>query len=129
MALEDTEYWLMTLNRATRSIELDWKDATSAMSGDDFKEALEHLAAHIRDQSATGTLIDLRTFHFAPTPELDAWRREEIVPAYNAGGLKRFAYLLPEGADYQPGGGGEGDEFVTDWFESPDEARAWLKQA
>jgi hypothetical protein len=129
MALEDTKYWSITHDPDTRSIELDWKDATSAMTADDFKEALEHLAEHIREQSVTGTLINLRSFHFAPTPELDAWRREEIVPAYNSGGLKRFAYLLPEGADYRPGGGGEGDEFITDWFEDRDDARAWLQQA
>jgi hypothetical protein len=129
MALEDTKYWSMTHNTETRSIELDWKDSTGAMGADDFKEALERLAAHIRDQSATGTLINLRSFHFAATPELDAWRRREIIPAYNAGGLKRFAYLLPEGADYRPGGGGEGDEFITDWFDDPHDARAWLKQA
>jgi hypothetical protein len=129
MALEDTRYWSIIHNQDARAIELDWKDATREMGADDFKQALEHLAKHIREQSATGTLINLRTFHFSPTPELDAWRREEIIPAYNSGGLKRFAYLLPEGADYRPGGGGDTDEFLTDYFEDVEQARAWLRAA
>jgi hypothetical protein len=128
MALEDTQYWTMRHNAQTRSIELDWKDATDQMTAEDFKQALEHFAGHIGGQSATGALVDLRRFGFATTPELEPWRVKNIVPAYNAGGLKRFAYILPAGAEYRPGGG-EGAEFVTDYFEDVADARAWLGQA
>ena len=129
MALEDTRYWSMSHNADTRSIELGWKDATSAMSVDDFKEALHHFAGHIRDLAATGALVDVRRFGFHTTADLEPWRLQSIVPAYNAGGLKRFAYLLPVGTQYRPGDGGERAEFVTDYFEDLDAARAWLKQA
>jgi glucan phosphorylase len=129
MQLEDAEYWSMTHNPDTRSIELDWKDTTSAMTDEDFKQALEHLAAHIRDRSATGTMIDVRTFAFRMTPELDRWRLENIIPAYNAGGLERFAYVLPPGMPYRPGDGGDAAEFTTDYFDDPEQARSWLKGA
>jgi hypothetical protein len=129
MPLEDTQYWSMTHNRDANAIELNWKSTTSSMTGDDFKAALERLATHIREQAATGTLIDLRTFGFTSTPELDQWRREQIIPAYNAAGLKRFAYLLPPGADYRPGGSGDTDAFSTDYFDDSEQARAWLKDA
>ena len=129
MSLEDTQYWSMTHNPDANAVELNWKSTTSTMTGDDFKAALEHLATHLREQAATGTLIDLRTFGFASTPELDKWRRENIIPAYNAAGLKRFAYLLPQGADYRPGGSGDTDQFLTDYFDDLERARAWLKEA
>jgi hypothetical protein len=129
MALEDTKYWSMTHNPDTHAIELDWKETSGAMTTDDFKEALEHFAGYIRDQSATGALVDVRRFGFESPPELEPWRQENIVPVYNAGGLKRFAYLLPAGVEYRPGGGGDGAAFVTDYFEDIDEARAWLQQA
>ena len=58
-ALEGTQYWSMSHNPDTRTVELYWKPDTSSMTGEDFKQALEHLAAHIRDQRATGTLIDV----------------------------------------------------------------------
>src|SRR5947208_7741489 len=125
--LENTDYWQMTHNEDARAIELDWKPATSEMTSEDFKQALEHLASHIASTDATGTLVDLREFGFAPTLELDPWRRENIVPTYNAGGLKRFAYVLPTGVDSRPGGRGESDAFETDWFDDADEARAWLR--
>lgn len=129
MALENHEFWSMSHDPKTNAIELDWKGTTSAMTEDDFKLALERLAKHIADQSATGTLVDVRTFDFRMTPELDTWRQEEIIPAYNAAGLKRFAFLLPAGLDYRPAGGGDGAKFVTDYFEDPEAARAWLKDA
>jgi hypothetical protein len=129
MALEDTEYWSMVHNPDTCAIELDWKDATERMTADDFKEALEHFAGYIRDQSATGALVDVRRFGFKTTPELEPWRLQNIVPVYNAGGLKRFAYMLPMGTEYRPGDGGAGAEFVTDYFEDIDDARSWLKEA
>jgi hypothetical protein len=127
--LENNEYWEMTQNEDARAIELHWKAATAAMSAEDFKQALEQLASHIAGTDATGTLVDLREFGFAPTLELDEWRREKIVPAYNAGGLKRFAYLLPPGVEDRPGGSGDSDAFATDWFDDAGEARSWLRDA
>ena len=127
--LEDTDYWTMTHNESTQSIELDWKPETAQMTAADFQTALERLAKHIGEQHATGTLIDVRTFKFAMTPELDAWRTEKIIPAYNSGGLKRFAYLLPSGAQHRPGDGGEAADFQTQYFDDPTTARSWLASA
>jgi hypothetical protein len=127
--LEDTKYWSMTHNPQTRSIELDWKRETSVMTTEDFKRALERLAGRIRDESATGTLIDVRSFGFRMTPELDSWRREQVIPAYNAGGLQRFAYVLPPRVAYRPGDGGATAEFTTEYFDDPDRARSWPAEA
>lgn len=129
MLLDDTEYWAMTHNEQTRSIELGWRAKTAEMSAADFQRALERLAHQIREREATGALIDVRSFRFAMTPDLDRWRTENIVPAYNAAGLRRFAYLLPPGADYRPGGGGDSATFVTDYCDDAEQARAWLRDA
>lgn len=127
MVLEDDAFWTMTHNDDTSSIELEWKPSTADMSAADFQRALEHLAKHIGEHGASGTLIDVRSFRFAMTPELDVWRQEEIIPAYNAGGLKRFAYLLPTGVGYRPDGGGDAATFTTDYFDEQERARAWLR--
>ena len=129
MVLEENNYWAMSHNELARAIELDWKAGTSEMAAGDFQEALEHLAGHIRDHGATGTLIDVRSFQFSMTPELERWRVANIIPAYNAGGLRRFAYLLPPGAEYRPGDGGDGADFATEYFHDADAARAWLRDA
>jgi hypothetical protein len=129
MVLEEDPFWTMTHNEDTSSIELEWKASTAEMSAGDFQRALQHLAEHIDRQRASGTLIDVRNFDFAMTPELDVWRQEQIIPAYNAGGLKRFAYLLPAGAQYRPGGGGDAATFTTDYFDDQERARAWLRDA
>jgi hypothetical protein len=99
------------------------------MTAEDFKAALSQLATHIRAEHATGALVDVREFGFHTTAELGEWREENIIPAYNAAGLKRFAYLLPPGVDYRPAGGGDGAQFATDYFDDPAQARAWLAEA
>ncbi|MET8875615.1 hypothetical protein [Nocardia sp. NPDC004604] len=42
-------------------------------------------------------------------------------------GLKRFAYLLPSRAGFRPGDR-DAATFVTDYFDDPDRARAWLQE-
>jgi hypothetical protein len=127
MMLEDNEFWSMSIAERSRTVELEWKEATAAMSADDFKSALQHLAAHISEQGADATLVDVRRFRFRMTPELDGWRLEHIIPAYNEAGLARFAYLLPPGVPYRPSAGGDAARFETGYFERIDEARDWLR--
>lgn len=127
--LEDDAYWSMSYVETTRSVELDWKSNSETMASDDFKRALHHLADHLTERHATGTLVDVRQFQFRMTADLDGWRAENIVPAYNRAGLKRFAYLLPRGSQARPGGGGQAASFETEYFDDPDVARGWLSAA
>ena len=56
------------------------------------------------------------------------WRDANIIPRYNAAGVKKFAFLMPAGmpaigAPPAPEGPGE---FPTAYFGTRAEARAWL---
>ena len=59
----------------------------------------------------------------------DGWRDANIIPRYNAAGMKRFAFILPAGAPptaNDPAPEGPAD-FPTGYFDSRTTALAWIK--
>jgi hypothetical protein len=59
------------------------------------------------------------------------WRDEQIIPRYNAAGVKKFAFLMPAampaiGADPAPEGPAD---FPTAYFAERTQAQAWLDGA
>ena len=59
------------------------------------------------------------------------WRDEHIIPRYNAAGLKKFAFIMPEG---MPAIGAAPEKegsanFPTAYFGSRNDALAWLKSS
>lgn len=43
-------------------------------------------------------LVDVRDFKHSPGGEVAEWRDQHIIPRYNAAGVRKFAFLLPERA-------------------------------
>ncbi len=71
-------------------------------------------------------LIDVRQFKFRPAPEFGAWRDEQIIPRYNAQGVKKFAFLLGEQVDPVPDQAVEGPaNFVTGYFTLMGQIETW----
>ena len=112
----------------TRIMRLDWQEATSTMSDDDFKNALALFADYVEEKKACGILVDVRHFRHKMGPDVQPWRLANISPRYNAAGVQRFAFLFPEGAQTPPimNQSGEGEQFITRAFISQEKAFAWL---
>src|SRR5215469_6036153 len=83
-------------DQQTRVIGIDWKEATSEMTDDDFKAELTLFAEQVEDKKAPRILIDVTKFHHHPSQEVGEWRRKNISTRYNAAGVKRFAFLFPK---------------------------------
>ncbi len=111
-----------------RIIRLDWQEATSAMNDDDFKNALALFAGHVEEKKARGILVDVRDFRHKMGPDVHPWRLANISPRYNAAGVQRFAFLVPEGVQAPPAmnQSGEGERFITRAFSGKEHAFAWL---
>ena len=61
-------------------------------------------------------------------PDVQPWRLANISPRYNAAGVRRFAFLVPESAQIPPmmNQSGEGERFITLAFIGEEQAFAWL---
>jgi hypothetical protein len=109
-------------------IEIRWYDTTSAMTADDFKKWLSLFAGHEERLRRRGSLTDATSFLMDRSNLDDAWRDANIVPRYNAAGIKKFAFHFPEGVPMigQPPAPEGSAKFPTAYFGKRADALAWL---
>jgi len=97
------------------------------MTDEDFKKELTLFADHVEAKKAVGLLVDVAQFRGKPGPDMTAWRVKNISGRYYAGGLRKFAFLFPEGVSAPHMESAPGEKFATRAFNAADEAQAWLK--
>jgi hypothetical protein len=126
--------WGVILNHERwQTLELTWLPATSGMSDDGFKETLDLFAAEGERAKPPYMLIDATEFDHELGEGVLAWRDHEIIPRYNAAGVKKFAFLWPDGTPGTVESGGspraEGSaNFPTGWFTGRERAYQWLME-
>jgi hypothetical protein len=138
MAQEQVEVarnrWGAILNHERwRTLELSWLASTSEMSDEGFKETLELFAAEGERDKPAYMIIDATKFQHELGDGVLEWRDQQIIPRYNAAGVKKFALLWPEGTPGTVESGGtpepEGSaNFPTGSFTSRDRAYQWLME-
>jgi hypothetical protein len=126
--------WGVVLNHERwHTLELSWLASTSEMSDAGFKETLELFAAAGERVKPAYMIIDATEFQHQMGDGALEWRDREIIPRYNSAGVKRFAFLWPEGTPGTVESGGtpkpEGSaNFPTGWFTGRERAYQWLTQ-
>ena len=116
-----------------RTLELSWLSSTRAMNDDGFKKTLELFAAEGERARPGYMIIDATEFHHELGDGVLECRDQEIVPRYNAAGVKKFAFLWPGGTPGTVESGGtpapEGSaNFPTGWFTGRERAYQWLME-
>ena len=93
-----TDEWGEVIDRPEHDIiEIRWFDGTATMSGTEFNDWLSRFAAAVERTGRSRVLVDGLAFAMPPG-RMDAnWRDANIIPRYNAAGVKRFAFLMPAG--------------------------------
>ena len=113
---------------ATELVELRWYDTTSAMSAEQFQVWLATFAGQLEDLQRPLVLVDGTRFLMDPANLNEEWRDANIVPRYNAAGVRRFAFLFPEGmpAIGAPPAAEGPATFPTAYFGRRQDALDWL---
>jgi hypothetical protein len=129
--LHDGEFLKILWDAGTGIIGIEWKESTAAMTDGDFKADLILFASYVEAERARGILVDVARFRHAMGPDVQEWRVKNISNRYSAAGVKRFAFLFPEGAPIPPmmNQSAPGEGFATRAFNSAEEATAWLTGA
>ena len=109
-------------------VELRWYDATAGMAAEQFQDWLTTFAAHVLRLRRARVLIDGTRFMMDPANLDDAWRDANIIPQYNAAGVRRFAFLFPDGmpAIGAPPAAEPPAIFPTGYFARRQDALDWL---
>jgi len=127
--LHENPFHKIVWDDQSRVIRIDWKEATSSMTGEDFKKELTLFADHVEAKKAIGILVDVAQFRHKPGPDMTEWRVKNISGRYYAGGVRRFAFLFPEGVSAPHMESSPGEKFETRAFNGTEEAMTWLKAA
>ena len=114
-------------------MELEWSAETGDMTDEDFRGYLSRYAEAEASIRAPYLVIDVTRFAFRPGRDVGAWRDEHIIPLYNVAGVKKFAFLVPQGT---PGTVGTGNQpapeppgtFPTGYFDWRDQMEEWFAQ-
>jgi len=116
-----------------RTLELKWLPSTREMDDDGFKTTLELFAEQGERLKPDYMIIDATEFAHELGGGVMEWRHAEIIPRYNAAGVKKFAFLWKEGmpgtveSGSTPAPEGSAD-FPTGWFTGRERAYSWLTE-
>ena len=110
-------------------VEIRWFDTTAAMTGGDFNRFLQTYAGVIETCGRPGALVDAVQFRMDMAKMSLGWRDQNIIPRYNAAGVRKFAFLMPEGMPaigHEPKPEGPAN-FPTGYFAARATALAWIR--
>ena len=109
-------------------VELRWHDATETMSAAQFQDWLAAFAGQLEQLRRPTVLVDATRFLMDRANLDDEWRDAHIVPRYNAAGVRRFAFLYPDGVPLigMPPGPLGPATFPTAYFGRRQAALDWL---
>lgn len=122
--LHDDTFLRILWNDESRVIGIDWKEATSSMTDEDLKKEPTLFADHVEAKKAHGIRVDVARFRHKPGPDMEEWRLKNISGRYYAAGVRRFAFLFPEGVPISPmmNQSSPGEKFATRAFNGAEEA-------
>jgi len=114
-------------------LELRWLATSADMTDQDFMRSMERYAGLAGDHRTPNMIVDVRDFRHVPGEEVAGWRNETIIPRYNAAGVTKFAFLLPEGApgtveSGKPPAPEPPGEFPTGYFAGRERILDWFRQ-
>jgi hypothetical protein len=98
--IASTEYGLIIRHDEWNTLELKWlastKDATEAGA----RDTMSLFAAETEKLKPRFLLVDTTDFMHRWADDMMAWRDQEIIPQYNAGGVTKFAFITGEGVPF-----------------------------
>ncbi len=113
---------------STGLIELRWFDTTAGMTAPEFQAWLSKFVECVEQCGRSRVLIDSTTFRMSPANMDGQWRDANIIPRYNAAGVTKFAFHMPEGMPMigMPPVPEEPGRFPTGYFGRRQDALDWL---
>lgn len=109
-------------------VEIRWFDTTSELDAEGFRAWLSRFADAVESTGRTKILTDSMAFRMDMAHMSGEWRDANIIPRYNAAGVTKFAFVMPEG---MPAIGSEPSNegpaaYLTGYFGGREAALAWL---
>ncbi len=102
---------------------LRWKPATKDLTNDAFKSEAIKFINIVKQNQSKNIIVDMRNFSYDLTPEVIAWRNQNIIAVYNEIGVEKFAFISEKPTVKQDN---PNNTFFTRHFVNEQEAENWL---
>jgi hypothetical protein len=125
------DFSTFTRDDQRRLVELRWTNL--AMSEQQFRDRISKLATLLEEARVPNVLVDMAVISHRPSGDFEEWRESQIIPRYNAAGVKKFAFILPAGvpgtveSGAKPAVEGAVAKFPTAYFATRDRALKWFE--
>jgi hypothetical protein len=88
--LYEDKFFKIFWDESARIIGIDWKEATSSMTDEEFKAEMTLFAGQVEQKKALGILVDVSRFRHKPGPDVQPWRVKNISNRYYAASVTQF---------------------------------------
>src|SRR5262245_19487112 len=95
-----TEYAVIIRYDEWDTLELKWLRTTEHATEAQARDTMALFAAKTAELKPRLLIVDTTEFAHRWADDMMVWRDEEIVPQYNAGGVKKFAFITGEGVPF-----------------------------
>jgi hypothetical protein len=131
--LYQSDYKKILWDDANQVIVQNWID-TSKMSETDLRNELLEYRKHVEAKKPDGIVSIAVNFKYSIHPDLQGWIGTEIIGAFIKAGVRRYAQvvspdLFAQVSIEQTLEDVAAEQFQTRYFESQDEALAWIKES
>jgi len=108
-----------------------WTAATETMSNDTFKEEMYKIKEVVEYYKPWAVMVQAQNLNYILPPDVQEWNDINIVPAFLAAGVKKFAYVMPKDIFQQVALEQLMDEdnaknFNTQYFDDETKGMEWL---
>ena len=130
--IASTEYGVIISHDEWNTLELTWLPTTKDATETQARDTMVLFAAETEKLRPRFLIVDTTEFAHRWADDMMAWRDQEIIPRYNAGGVTKFAFIAGDGVPFptvesgaRPAPDGPAT-FPTGWFKTRDAAYQWL---
>ncbi len=95
--LHEDKFFKVFWDESARIICIDWKEATSSMTDEEFKAELTLFAGQVEQKKARGILVDVSRFHHRPGPGRTAMAGKEHLESLLRRRCRAICLSLPGG--------------------------------
>ena len=119
------KYYSFELYEGRSILKLDWTEDSAGMTDEDFKDCLLKYAKLAEEHRIKKLWVVSERYRYKITPELMAWRKNTIIPMFQASGITQQAFQVGIGGNMLPSTVTEAG-LRTECFETESSAMAWL---
>ena len=131
MVVHSDKFMDVVLDKENNIIEHFWKETSTDLSDNTFKDQLNKFRELIVQYKPKGVTVDTTKFLFPLTPEIQQWVGETFFPPIIAVGVKKYALQVSPDIFAQVSVESvieeeSKDQFITKYFDNLESAKQWV---